>query len=72
VGPEIVLARGDVQPYMHLTAGMSWFVTSSAVDHQPGYGSSLHTTNYSDHVFGWKFGGGRAGNALFIDLGTGW
>jgi hypothetical protein len=72
VGPEIVLARGDVQPYVHATAGMSWFVTSSAVDHQHGYDSSLNTTNYSDHVFGWKFGGGRAGNALFIDLGTGW
>ena len=32
VGPEIVLARGDVQPYVHATAGMSWFVTSSNTD----------------------------------------
>ncbi|MDE0898969.1 MAG: hypothetical protein OSA81_08130 [Longimicrobiales bacterium] len=73
VGPEIVFARGDIQPYVHATAGMSWFVASSAVDHHAGYGSSLDTTNYSDHVFGWKFGGGlrvRAGNALFINLGV--
>jgi hypothetical protein len=73
VGPEIVLASGDIQPYVHATAGMSWFVTSSSVDHHDGYGSSLDTTNYSDHVFGWKFGGGlrvRTGGNLFIDLGV--
>ena len=73
VGPELVLAKGDIQPYLHATAGMSWFVTSSGVDHHDGYGSSLDTTNYSDHVLGWKFGGGlrvRAGHALFIDLGV--
>ena len=73
VGPEIVLARGDIQPYVHSTVGMSLFVTSSGADHDDGYGSPLDTTNYSDHVFGWKFGVGlrvKAGHALFIDLGV--
>jgi len=75
VGPEIVLARGRIQPYVHASAGMSWFVTSSSLDDYDGYGPYLETTNYSDEVFGWKFGGGirfGAGGSerVFIDLGV--
>ena len=74
VGPEVVLARGPVQPYVHASAGVSYFVTSSSVDDRDGWGPYLETTNYSDAVFGWKFGGGlrfRVGNGrkpVFVDL----
>lgn len=71
VGPEIVLARGDIEPYVHAGAGLSHFVTSSHVDDNDGYGPYLETTNYSDTVFGWRYGGGlrfRAGGNTFIDL----
>lgn len=71
VGPEIVLADGDIQPYVHAGAGFSYFVTSSNVDDNDGYGPYLETTNYSDGVFSWTYGGGlrfRAGGNTFIDL----
>jgi len=73
IGPELVLARGDVQPYVHASAGMSYFVTSSSLDDNDGYGPYLETTNYSDVVFAWKYGGGirfRAGGNTFVDLGV--
>lgn len=73
VGPEIVLARGDIEPYVHAGAGLSYFVTSSHLDDNDGYGPYLETTNYSDTVFGWRYGGGlrfRAGGRTFIDLGV--
>ena len=41
VGPEIVLARGPVQPYVHASAGLSYFVTSSSLDDRDGYGPYL-------------------------------
>ena len=71
VGPEIVLFRGDIEPYVHVGAGLSYFVTSSNLDDNDGYGPYLETTNYSDTVFGWRYGGGlrfRAGGNTFIDL----
>ncbi len=73
VGPEIVLARGDIEPYVHAGAGLSHFLTSSNLDDNDGYGPYLETTNYSDTVFGWRYGGGvrvRAGGRTFIDLGV--
>lgn len=73
VGPEIVLARGDFEPYVHAGAGVSYFVTSSQLDDNDGYGSYLHTTNYSDTVLGWRFGGGfrfRVGQRTLIDVGV--
>jgi hypothetical protein len=73
VGPEIVLARGDIEPYVHAGAGLSFFVTSSHMDDYAGYGPNLDTTNYSDTVFGWRYGGGlrmRAGGRAFIDVGV--
>lgn len=76
VGPELVLGSGPVQPYAHVSAGLSYFVTSSSVDDHDGYGPYLKTTNYSDLVFGWKFGGGlrmRVGgghNPVYLDFGV--
>ena len=73
VGPEIVLASGDVEPYVHAGASVSYFVTSSQLDDNDGYGSYMHTTNYSDTVLGWRFGGGfrfRVGQRTLIDVGV--
>jgi hypothetical protein len=76
VGPEIVLLKGDVQPYVNASAGLSYFVTSSSLDDHDGYGSYLETTNYNDVVFGLRYGGGvrfRLGGSrkpVFFDLGV--
>lgn len=75
VGPELVLSRGDVQPYVYGTAGVSYFVTSSSLDDHDGYGPYLQTTNFSDAVHGLKYGGGlrfRVGGGhkpVYLDLG---
>jgi len=74
-GPELVLAAGPIQPYVHATVGLAGFVTSSSVDDHDGYGPYLETTNYSDVVFGWKLGGGlrmqlgRGHRPIYLDLG---
>ena len=58
IGPEVVFATGKVEPYVHASAGLSYFVTMSSVDDNDGYGSYNETTNLSDLVFGVKYGGG--------------
>lgn len=76
IGPEIVLASGNIQPYVHGSAGFSYFVTSSSIDDNDGYGPYLETTNYSDGGFGFRYGGGlrmRLGGGhrpVFLDLGV--
>ena len=76
IGPELVLLRGDVQPDVHAGAGLSYFVTSSSLDDHDGYGPYLETTNYSDVVLGFTYGGGvrfRMGGSrrpVFLDLGV--
>ncbi len=74
VGPEMVFGSGQIRPYAHASAGLSWFVTSSSVDDHDGYGPYLETTNFSDTVFAWRFGGGLrfgVGNGpIFVDLGV--
>lgn len=73
VGPELVLARGDIQPYVFGTAGATWFVTSSSVDYNDGYGPTDSTTNYSDSTIGFRYGGGirfGAMNKVAVDLGV--
>lgn len=76
IGPELVLATGAVEPYVHVSAGVTGFITSSSLDDHDGYGPYLETTNYSDAVFGWKAGGGlrlrmsRGRTPVFLDLGV--
>ena len=73
VGPEIVFARGDIEPYVHAGAGLSVFATSSNMDDEYGYGPYMETTNYSDTVLRWRYGGGlrvRAGSRTFVDFGV--
>ncbi len=73
IGPELVFGAGDFRPYVHGSAGLSYFVTSSSLDDNDGYGPYFETTNYSDVVFSLRYGGGirfRAGGHTFIDLGV--
>ncbi len=76
IGPELAIGSGPIQPYVNVSAGLSYFLTSSSLDDHDGYGSYLETTNYSDLVFGWKFGGGlrmRVGNGhnpVYLDFGV--
>ena len=73
LGPEVVLGTGPIQPYVHGSAGISWFVTSSSVDDHDGFGPYLETTNYSDTVFSWRVGGGlrfAMGRRVALDLGV--
>ena len=76
IGPELVLATGAVEPYLHTSAGLSYFVTSSSLDDHDGLGPYLETTNYSDLVFAWKVGGGvrlrvgRGHRPVFFDFGV--
>lgn len=75
-GPELVLATGAVEPYVHASVGVTGLITSSSLDDHDGHGPYMETTNYSDAVFGWKAGGGlrfRLGNGrkpVFLDLGV--
>ncbi len=74
IGPEFSFNVGNVQPYIHGTAGISWFLTSSSMDDHDGYGSYYETTNFSDTTFGLKYGGGlrvRMGHTgTFLDIGV--
>jgi len=74
IGPEVVLADGPLQPYVNVSAGLSYFVTSSSLDDNDGLGPYLQTTNFSDVVFGWRVGGGlrvRLGSKpVYFDLGV--
>ena len=76
IGPELVLARGDIEPYVHASAGLTYFGTHSQLNDYDGYGPYLETTNYSDAVLGFKYGGGlrvRVGGGhkpVFLDLGV--
>ncbi len=75
IGPEIVLARGAVEPYVNASLGFSYFVTTSSLG-DDGYEDFASTTNYSDGVFAWRAGGGvrvrvsRGRTPVFIDLGV--
>jgi hypothetical protein len=70
IGPELVFGTGNLQPYLHGSAGASWFVTSSS------YSDGPSTTNYWDVSFAWRAGGGlrfRMGSPMspiYLDLGV--
>lgn len=76
LGPELVLARGDVEPYVNASFGFSYFSTMSSLSGESDYEDYFNTTNFSDAVFAWKAGagvrvrvsGGRS--PVSIDLGV--
>ncbi len=58
IGPEIVLVRGPVEPYVFGTVGFAGYFTTSALDDEDGYGEYFETTHMSDFMQAWRAGGG--------------
>jgi len=58
VGPEYAFTTGGFEPYVFGTMGLSYFATISSLSGQDEYQDYFDTTNYSDVVMAWKFGGG--------------
>lgn len=58
LGPELVLARGAVEPYVNATFGFSYFSTMSSLSGDRDYEEYFNTTNFSDAVYSWRAGGG--------------
>lgn len=58
LGPEVVLARGAVEPYLNASLGFSYFATTSSLSGERDHEDYFNTTNFSDAVFAWRAGGG--------------
>jgi len=75
VGPELALPLGALEPYAYATTGLSYFATVSSLSHDWG-DDGPGTTNYSDFVLAWKFGGGmrlrlgRGPRPVALDFGV--
>lgn len=76
LGPELVLARGPVEPYLNAAFGFSYFATMSSLQGESDSEDVASTTNFSDAVFAWRAGGGLrvrvAGRSkpVFLDFGV--
>jgi hypothetical protein len=59
VGPQLILPRGPVRPYVNTAIGLAGFTTSSSVQGSSGSESPFaSTTHQSDITFQWLAGGG--------------
>lgn len=56
VGPQLMVPRGPVRPYVHGTAGLAYFFTESSVDGSDDTFAFAQTTNQDDVAF--AYGGG--------------
>jgi hypothetical protein len=75
-GPQLMSPRGLVRPYVHGTAGLTYFFTESSVDGADDTFAFAQTTNQHDAAFAWGGGGGIfiplpvANHLVSIDLGA--
>lgn len=75
IGPEIILARGRMEPYVNASLGFAYFVTSSSLGDE-GYDDFATTTHYEDAVFSWRAGAGfrlrlnRGRTPVSLDFGV--
>lgn len=58
VGPELMVARGPIRPYVYGFAGYSYFYTESSATDDNGGGTFASTTNFGDGGVASGFGGG--------------
>ncbi len=58
VGPELVLATGPVEPYLHVSFGFSYFATTTSLKGTNDLENVASSTNFSDGVLAWRGGGG--------------
>ena len=77
VGPQLQVPHGRVRPYLHGTAGLSYFYTRSSVEGIDDQDNEFAgTTNFSDWAFTWGGGGGLMipftvkTNTVSLDLGA--
>jgi hypothetical protein len=77
LGPQVMAPRGAVRPYLHATAGVSYFATSSSVSGRDDPYWFAHDTNFDDTMFSWGAGAGvlvpvrrGARSLVFLDLGA--
>jgi hypothetical protein len=58
VGPQLMVPRGPVRPYVHAQIGFSYFATTSGVSGSDDFDNFASTTNYDDVSFSYAVGGG--------------
>jgi hypothetical protein len=76
-GPQLMVPRGPVRPYINGTAGFAYFATTSGIEDRQTNERIIDDTNYDDLAFSYGGGGGvlvpvaRNARTLFmIDLGA--
>lgn len=77
-GPQLMVPRGPVRPYVNATAGFSHFATMSSVSGRRSDDVPFaHDVNHDDAQFSWSTGGGimmpvyrNARTLAFIDIGV--
>ena len=76
-GPQLMVPRGPVRPYVNGTAGFAYFATTSGIEDRQTNERIIDDTNYDDLAFSYGGGGGvlvpvaRNARTLFmIDLGA--
>jgi len=75
LGPELVLATGAVEPYVHISFGFSYFATTTSLRGENDLESFASSTNFSDGMLAWRGGGGvrlqlsRGRTPVALDVG---
>jgi hypothetical protein len=77
LGPQLMVPRGPVRPYVNGRAGVSYFGTTSSVTGRDDVNSIARETNFDDAQFSWGGGAGvlmpvwrSARSLVFLDLGA--
>ncbi len=58
IGPQLMVPRGALRPYVHAGLGFSYFSTTSSVNGSSGNEDFASTNNFSDATMQWVAGGG--------------
>ena len=76
-GPQLMVPRGPVRPYVNGTVGFSYFATTSSVEGRDDEEPFAQDTNYDDAQLSWGGGAGvlmpvyrNARTLVFVDLGA--
>ena len=78
IGLQLMAPSRTVRPYANVSAGFSYFVTSSSVEGSSSDESFARSTNHEDGGFAWTVGGGlyvplRPGPSIVtLDIGARW
>lgn len=76
IGPQFMVPRGPIRPYVTGTAGLAYFFTHSSIEGSNNSEPFADTKHFDDLVFAWTGGGGvlipvRGGRTpILIDLGA--